>query len=111
MSDMSRMARPTALVISSVTRSEAGTTQGQDIHLIGAGNSAGQAAMFFADHARTVTLLVRGNSLEKSMSRYLIEQIRGKPNIRGRCTARCRPCMASSCWRPSTWSTGPLAAA
>ena len=56
--------------------------QGQDIHLIGAGNSAGQAAMFFANHARTVTLVVRGDSLEKSMSHYLIEQIRGKPNIR-----------------------------
>ena len=63
------------------SRSEAGTTQGQDIHLIGAGNSAGQAAMFFANHARTVTLVVRGSSLEKSMSRYLIEQVRGKPNI------------------------------
>jgi thioredoxin reductase (NADPH) len=37
--------------------------------------------MFFANHARTVTLVVRGGSLEKSMSRYLIEQLRGKPNI------------------------------
>jgi len=63
------------------SRSEAGTTQGQDIHLIGAGNSAGQAAMFFANHARTVTLVVRGDALEKSMSHYLIEQVRGKPNI------------------------------
>jgi thioredoxin reductase (NADPH) len=63
------------------SRSEAGTTQGQDIHLIGAGNSAGQAAMFFANHARTVTLVVRGDALEKSMSHYLIEQLRGKPNI------------------------------
>jgi thioredoxin reductase (NADPH) len=64
------------------SRSEAGAMQGQDIHLIGAGNSAGQAAMFFANHARTVSLVVRGDSLEKSMSHYLIEQIRGKPNIR-----------------------------
>ena len=63
-------------------RSEAGVTQGMDIHLIGAGNSAGQAAMFFANHARTVTLIVRGDSLEKSMSQYLIEQVRGKSNIR-----------------------------
>ncbi len=46
-------------------RSEAGVTQGLDIHLIGAGNSAGQAAMFFANHARTVTLVVRGDSLEQ----------------------------------------------
>lgn len=64
------------------SRSEASGMQGQDIHLIGAGNSAGQAAMFFANHARTVSLVVRGDSLEKSMSHYLIEQIRGKPNIR-----------------------------
>ena len=63
-------------------RSEAGLMQGLDIHLIGAGNSAGQAAMFFANHARTVTLLVRGDSLEKSMSQYLIEQVRGKSNIK-----------------------------
>lgn len=63
------------------SRSEAGSTQGQDIHLIGAGNSAGQAAMFFSRHARSVTLVVRGDSLEKSMSHYLIEQLRGKPNI------------------------------
>lgn len=63
-------------------RSEAGTTQGLDIHLIGAGNSAGQAAMFFANFARTVTLVVRSDSLEKSMSKYLIEQIRTKSNIK-----------------------------
>lgn len=62
-------------------RSEAGSAHGMDIHLIGAGNSAGQAALFFADHARKVTLLVRGDSLEKGMSRYLVEQLRHKPNI------------------------------
>ncbi len=62
-------------------RSEASGTQGLDIHLIGAGNSAGQAALFFANHARTVTLIVRGSSLEKGMSRYLIEQTRTKSNI------------------------------
>ena len=63
------------------SRSEASSTHGQDIFLIGAGNSAGQAALHFANHARQVTLLVRGDSLEKSMSRYLIEQIAGKSNI------------------------------
>ncbi len=62
-------------------RSEAGATHGLDVHLIGAGNSAGQAALYFANHARMVTLVVRGDSLEKSMSRYLIEQLRGKSNI------------------------------
>jgi thioredoxin reductase (NADPH) len=62
-------------------RSEASSTHGFDVHLIGAGNSAGQAAMYFANHARTVTLVVRGDSLEKSMSRYLIEQLGGKSNV------------------------------
>jgi thioredoxin reductase (NADPH) len=63
-------------------RSEASIAQGLDVHLIGAGNSAGQAAMFFANHARTVTLIVRAETLEKSMSQYLIEQVRTKANIR-----------------------------
>ncbi|MFN0038719.1 MAG: FAD-dependent oxidoreductase [Burkholderiales bacterium] len=63
-------------------RSEASATHGLDVHLIGAGNSAGQAAMFFANHARTVTLIVRGTSLEKSMSHYLIEQLAGKSNVK-----------------------------
>jgi thioredoxin reductase (NADPH) len=62
-------------------RSEASSTHGQDIFLIGAGNSAGQAALHFANHARQVTLVVRGDALEKSMSRYLVEQIAGKANI------------------------------
>lgn len=63
-------------------RSEAAGTHGLDVHLIGAGNSAGQAAMYFANHARTVTLVVRGDSLEKSMSHYLIEQLAGKSNVK-----------------------------
>ena len=62
-------------------RSEAGATNGLDLHLIGAGNSAGQAALYFANCARQVTLVVRGDSLEKSMSQYLIDQLRGKSNI------------------------------
>ena len=62
-------------------RSEASATHGLDVHLIGAGNSAGQAALYFANHARTVTLVVRGDSLEKNMSRYLIEQLGGKSNV------------------------------
>lgn len=63
------------------SRSEVSATQGLNIHLIGAGNSAGQAALYFANHARTVTLIVRGKSLEDSMSHYLIEQLRGKKNL------------------------------
>jgi thioredoxin reductase (NADPH) len=63
------------------SRSEVSATQGLDIHLIGAGNSAAQAAIYFASHARKVTLVVRGTSLEESMSHYLIEQMYGKTNI------------------------------
>ena len=62
-------------------RSEASATHGLDVHLVGAGNSAGQAALYFANHARMVTLVVRGASLERSMSRYLIEQLGGKSNV------------------------------
>ena len=61
--------------------SEAVATSGLDVHLIGAGNSAGQAALNFANHARMVTLIVRGDSLAKSMSQYLIEQLHRKSNI------------------------------
>ena len=69
-------------------RTEALGTVGQDIFLIGGGNSAGQAAMFFANYARSVTLLVRGSSLAATMSHYLIEQLASKSNIAVR--TRCR---------------------
>ncbi len=62
-------------------RSEAPNVHGLDIHIVGAGNSAGQAAMFFATHARSVTVLCRGDSLEKSMSRYLFDQLATRSNI------------------------------
>jgi len=64
------------------SRSEASNTQGLEVCLIGAGNSAGQAALYFSSYAKNVTLLVRGDALEKSMSRYLVDQLRTKPNIR-----------------------------
>jgi thioredoxin reductase (NADPH) len=63
-------------------RSEASNTHGLDVHIVGAGNSAGQAALFFSTHARSVTILCRGHGLEKSMSRYLIDQLEAQPNIR-----------------------------
>jgi len=62
-------------------RSEVGATHGLDIHLVGAGNSAGQAAVNCANHARQVTLVVRGESLHKTMSHYLIEKLQGKSNV------------------------------
>ena len=62
-------------------RTDAPTTRGKDVFLVGGGNSAGQAAMFFSGYARTVTILVRGDGLEQSMSSYLIEQLATRANI------------------------------
>ncbi len=62
-------------------RSEAANSHGLDVHIVGAGNSAGQAALFFSAHARSVTILHRGDTLEKSMSRYLVDQLAGRSNI------------------------------
>ena len=62
-------------------RSEAPSTHGQDIHIVGAGNSAGQAALFFSSHARSVTILCRGSTVARSMSRYLIAQLEARANI------------------------------
>jgi thioredoxin reductase (NADPH) len=62
-------------------QTEALTCQGEDVYIIGGANSAGQAAMYFSKYARQVTMLVRGESLTKSMSQYLIEQIAETPNI------------------------------
>jgi thioredoxin reductase (NADPH) len=61
---------------------EAQLCSGEDVYLVGGANSAGQAAVYFAQFARSVTMLVRGDSLEKGMSQYLIDQIREIPNIR-----------------------------
>jgi thioredoxin reductase (NADPH) len=65
-------------------RSEAPNTHGLDVHIVGAGNSAGQAALFFSTHARSVTILCRGDRLEKSMSRYLVDQLATRSNIHTR---------------------------
>jgi thioredoxin reductase (NADPH) len=54
---------------------------GADVFIVGGANSAGQAAVYFSRRARSVQLLVRGPSLEASMSSYLIEQIAGIPTI------------------------------
>ena len=62
-------------------RSEAPHVHGLDVHIVGAGNSAGQAALHFSQHARSVTILCRGESLGKSMSQYLIDQLALRPNI------------------------------
>jgi thioredoxin reductase (NADPH) len=60
---------------------EASACLGQDVYVVGGANSAGQAAVYLSRHAKSVTILVRGSSLEKSMSYYLIRQIADIPNI------------------------------
>jgi thioredoxin reductase (NADPH) len=63
------------------TMSEAASCVDQDVYIVGGANSAGQAAVYFARHARSVHLLVRGSSLDSSMSYYLIQQIEAIDNI------------------------------
>ena len=62
-------------------QSEAAACKDEEVFVVGGANSAGQAAMNFAKYARRVTMLVRGKGLESSMSKYLIDQIAGTPNI------------------------------
>ena len=60
---------------------EAKLCAGQDVVLVGGGNSAGQAAVFLSGHVRKVCMMIRGGGLGASMSRYLIERIEATPNI------------------------------
>jgi thioredoxin reductase (NADPH) len=61
--------------------SEAQAMWGQEVYVVGAGNSAGQAALHLAKYASRVTLLARGESLEASMSQYLIKEIDAAQNV------------------------------
>ena len=62
-------------------KTEAMACQGEEIYVVGGANSAGQAAMYFSQYAAKVNMLVRGESLTKSMSQYLIDQIEATDNI------------------------------
>jgi thioredoxin reductase (NADPH) len=77
--------RPEGLIGSGVfygaAGSELGAMEGRDVFVVGAGNSAGQTTLHLARYARQVTMLVRGDSLERSMSDYLIREIGATPNI------------------------------
>jgi thioredoxin reductase (NADPH) len=64
-----------------VAGSEARAMADREVFVVGAGNSAGQAALHLARHARQVTMLVRGDSLSRSMSDYLIREIEATANI------------------------------
>jgi thioredoxin reductase (NADPH) len=58
---------------------------GQDVYIVGGANSAGQAAVFFSEYARSVTILCRARELGAKMSTYLVEQIEARQNILVRC--------------------------
>src|SRR6266403_6344008 len=60
---------------------EALSCKGEIVYVVGGANSAGQAAMNFARYAERVIILVRGDSLSRTMSQYLIEQVQATPNI------------------------------
>jgi len=60
---------------------EAAFYKDQPVIVVGGANSAGQGAMFFAEFASQVTMLLRGSSLQSGMSQYLVDQIKGQPNI------------------------------
>lgn len=62
-------------------KTEAISCKGEEVFIVGGANSAGQAAMFFSQHAKQVTMLVRGDSLARTMSKYLIDQIEETENI------------------------------
>jgi thioredoxin reductase (NADPH) len=70
--------------------SERDTVTGEEIVVVGGANSAGQAAVFFADHASRVTILCRARSLGDKMSSYLVDQISARPNIDVRCRSEVR---------------------
>ena len=60
---------------------DAARFRGQDVAIVGSANSAGQAALYLAEHARRVTLICRGPSLERRMASYLVERIRTSARI------------------------------
>src|SRR6202046_719695 len=68
-------------VLYGASRPEAISVNGKKVFIVGGGNSAGQAAMFFSSYAAEVRVLVRGEGLKLTMSQYLIGEIASKANI------------------------------
>jgi thioredoxin reductase (NADPH) len=74
------------------TASDASLCQDDDVYVVGAANSAGQAVLNLARFAKRVVLLVRAETLEHTMSRYLVERITSAPNIEVRCRTEVMAC-------------------
>lgn len=68
-------------VLYGAARADAPTVAGRNIFIVGGGNSAGQAAMFFANYGNSVTMLIRGKALKTTMSQYLVGQIEANGKI------------------------------
>jgi thioredoxin reductase (NADPH) len=60
---------------------EAGLCRGEEVYIVGGGNSAGQAAMYLSRHVKMAYIVVRGDGLARNMSQYLIDQLKSAPNI------------------------------
>jgi thioredoxin reductase (NADPH) len=80
--DVSRLGRFEGVSVHyAATEAEAQRCEGEEVAVVGGGNSAGQAALFLAGRTRRVYLLIRGNGLGKSMSRYLVDRIMDAENV------------------------------
>jgi thioredoxin reductase (NADPH) len=79
------------------TQVEATLCQDRPVHIIGAGNSAGQAAMYLSKFSENVNLVVRGGDLRKSMSTYLAERVESNPRINIRLHTELRAVEGTSC--------------
>ncbi len=84
---------------------------GRDVFVVGAANSAGQAALHLAEQARRVTLVVRGESLGERMSHYLVERVEAAGNVAVRHRRRSRRRSATGVSRSSCWKSGRRASA
>jgi thioredoxin reductase (NADPH) len=62
-------------------QTESSRVNGRTIHLVGGGNSAGQAALYFSSYAQSVKIVIRGGDLRKDMSEYLVDRVAHQPNI------------------------------
>ena len=74
---------------------EAVHTRGETVYMVGAGNSAGQASIYFKDFAEKVVMVVRGDSLAKKMSSYLVDRIESCENIEVRLNTEITACRGS----------------
>src|SRR5829696_8712702 len=86
---------------------EAQGMKGQEVYVVGGGNSAGQAARHLSKHARHVTLLARGESLASGMSQYLIKELEAAENIQLRVNTQVVTAVGRDVWSTSYLRIAP----